>query len=124
MNGNRVFVDTNILLYFLKGEKPIVDFLLEKQLLISFIVELELLSFSKLEPNDLKLIKELLSHCQIIDIDPIIKEKTISIKQKSSLKLPDAIVLATSIRFSIPLIIADKDFLRSNEKLVVWMDLS
>jgi predicted nucleic acid-binding protein len=108
----------------LKGEKPIVDFLLEKQLLISFIVELELLSFSKLEPNDLKLIKELLSHCQIIDIDPIIKEKTISIKQKSSLKLPDAIVLATSIRFSIPLIIADKDFLRSNEKLVVWMDLS
>lgn len=124
MNGNRVFVDTNILLYFLKGEKPIVDFLLEKQLLISFIVELELLSFSKLEPNDLKLIKELLSHCQIIDIDPIIKEKTISIKQKSSLKLPDAIVLATSIRFSIPLITADKDFLRSNEKLVVWMDLS
>ncbi|MDO8965985.1 PIN domain-containing protein [Algoriphagus sp.] len=73
---------------------------------------------------DLKLIKELLSHCQIIDIDPTIKEKTISIKQKSSLKLPDAIVLATSIRFSIPLITADKDFLRSNEKLVVWMDLS
>ncbi|MBA4300429.1 type II toxin-antitoxin system VapC family toxin [Algoriphagus alkaliphilus] len=124
MNGNRVFVDTNILLYFLKGEKPIVYFLLEKQLLISFIVELELLGFSKLEPNDLKLIKELLSHCQIIDIDPIIKEKTISIKQKSSLKLPDAVVLATSIRFSIPLITADKDFLRSNEKLVVWMDLS
>jgi predicted nucleic acid-binding protein len=124
MNGNRVFVDTNILLYFLKGEKPIVDFLLDKQLLISFIVELELLGFSKLEPNDLKLIKELLSHCQIIDIDPIIKEKTISIKQKSSLKLPDAIVLATSNRFSIPLITADKDFLKSNEKLVVWMDLS
>lgn len=64
-----------------------MDFLLGKQLLISFRVELELLGFSKLEPNDLKLIKELLSHCQIIDIDPIIKEKIVSIKQKSALKI-------------------------------------
>lgn len=124
MSGNKIFVDTNILLYFLKGEKSIVDFLVDKQLFISFIVELELLGFSKLEQSDLKLIKELLGHCQIIDIDPIIKEKTISIKQKTSLKLPDAIVLATAIRFSLPLITADKDFLQSKEKLVVWMDLT
>jgi predicted nucleic acid-binding protein len=48
MNGSRIFVDTNILLYFLNGDPEVIDMISDKEIFISFITELELLSFPKL----------------------------------------------------------------------------
>jgi predicted nucleic acid-binding protein len=48
--------------------------------------------------------------CTIIDITPGIKELVISIRKKYIIKLPDAIILATSIWLNMPLITADHDF--------------
>lgn len=45
MSGNNLFVDTNILLYFLRGDQEVIAMLTDKALHISFITELELLSF-------------------------------------------------------------------------------
>ena len=42
MNGNRLFVDTNILLYYLKGNGDVVELIADKDLTISFVTELEL----------------------------------------------------------------------------------
>jgi len=41
MNGSRIFVDTNILLYFLNSDIEVVDILSDKDVYISFITELE-----------------------------------------------------------------------------------
>ena len=49
MNGSRIFVDTNILLYFLNGDVEVIDMISDKDIFISFITELELLSFPKLD---------------------------------------------------------------------------
>jgi predicted nucleic acid-binding protein len=48
MSGNRLFVDTNILLYFLKGDQEVVEMISDKDLVISFITELEILCFPKI----------------------------------------------------------------------------
>ncbi len=49
MNGSRIFVDTNILLYFLNGDTEVIDMISDKKdIYISFITELELLSFPRL----------------------------------------------------------------------------
>jgi len=45
MNGNRLFVDTNILLYYLKGNEDVVELIVDKDLIISFITEIEILAF-------------------------------------------------------------------------------
>jgi predicted nucleic acid-binding protein len=45
MNGSKIFVDTNILLYFLKGDEEVIDMISDNEIVISFITELELLSF-------------------------------------------------------------------------------
>ncbi len=45
MNGNKLFVDTNIVLYFLKGDPEVVDLISDKELVISVITEIELVSF-------------------------------------------------------------------------------
>jgi predicted nucleic acid-binding protein len=54
MNGNKVFVDTNIILYLFGGDKTIAELLNGKQIYISFITQLELLSYSKNTKNDFK----------------------------------------------------------------------
>lgn len=59
MNGSRIFVDTNILLYFLNGDIEVIDILSDKDVYISFITELELLSFQRLTDKDEKKIRGL-----------------------------------------------------------------
>ncbi|MBC7388872.1 MAG: PIN domain-containing protein, partial [Opitutaceae bacterium] len=66
MNGNSIFLDTNILIYLLKGNKEIADLLNRKEFIISFITELELLSFPFEDKNEYNQIKKLLSECTII----------------------------------------------------------
>lgn len=43
MNGNKLFLDTNVILYLLGGDETLAIFLDKKQLYISVITELELL---------------------------------------------------------------------------------
>ena len=45
MSGNKLFIDTNIVLYLLNGDQTLAELLHEKQLYISFITELELLAY-------------------------------------------------------------------------------
>lgn len=96
MSGNRLCVDTNILLYFLKGDQEVIEMIADKNLVISFITELELLSFPKISPDTEDAIKGLLKNCQIIDITSEVKDLTIEFRRKSKLKLPDSIVAATA----------------------------
>jgi predicted nucleic acid-binding protein len=48
MNGNRLLLDTNAVLYVLGGDETLAAFLNGKELFLSIIAELELLSYKKL----------------------------------------------------------------------------
>jgi len=63
MSGNKLFLDTNILLYLLQGDATLTEVLDGKQFYISFITELELLSYSGLTSTNLKVVHELLRVC-------------------------------------------------------------
>ncbi len=110
MSGNSILLDTNIILYFLSGDQTLLEILEDKRIYISFITELELLSYSKLSDSDSSLIKLFLEECIIIDINPEIKKHTIKIRKEYGLKLPDSIISASSIYLNIPLLTADKGF--------------
>ncbi len=60
MNGNKIFVDTNILIYFLQGDKDVIEIISDKEIVLSFITELELLSLPKISDKSKKSIKEYL----------------------------------------------------------------
>jgi len=53
MNGNNIFIDTNIALYLLSGDKTIQHILNQKTVFLSFVSELELLSYKKLTLQDI-----------------------------------------------------------------------
>ena len=110
MNGNNLLLDTNIVLYLLNGEETLIPLLEEKNLYLSFITQIELLSAKYLSPEDQQLIKSFISECTIIDISEGIKEITIDLRKQFTLKLPDCIIMATSLWLNIPLITADRDF--------------
>ena len=115
MSGSSLLIDTNIALYLLNGDTTIAELLNGRDVHVSFITELELLGFQDIKEEDRSIIEDLLNNCIIVDLNQAIKRITIDLKQKYKLKLPDAIIAATSIYMNLPLISADKDFDRISD---------
>ncbi len=107
MSGIDFLADTNILIYLLEG-KPALKFLESSSIAVSVISEIELLGNYKISKNESTLIRGLLNESFIIGLIPAIKEIAIELKQKNKIRLPDAIIAATSIYLDVPLISADK----------------
>jgi len=110
MSGGDFLLDTNIVLYLLSGEKKIAEVINHAQWHISFISELELLSFSSITSTEKEAIKKFIGRCRIIDINREIKELAIQVRKSTKLPLPDSIIGATAIYMEMPLFTADKDF--------------
>jgi predicted nucleic acid-binding protein len=122
MNGNNIFVDTNIILYLLNGDKTLAELLQGKMIYISFITELELLSFHRNTKKDIRIIREFLDHCIIIDINREIKELVIDLKKKLNFKLPDGIIISTALYLDMPLITADQDFKKAESLNLIYYE--
>jgi predicted nucleic acid-binding protein len=80
----------------------------DKQLFYSFITQLELLSYSGIKDSEIQLVENFLNECFIIEISSQIKENTIFLRRKYSLKLPDAIIAGSALSLNVPLVTADK----------------
>ena len=96
MSGDRIVLDTNILIYLFNGDKALAESLHLKELYVSVITEMELLSFPDLIESERVQIKSFLSEATIVELSNEIKEAAITIRATHRIKLPDAIVLATA----------------------------
>lgn len=115
MNGSKILVDTNILLYFLQGDNRILSVFEENEIYISFISELEILGFPELDKKEEVLIRNFLKNFTIININKEIKNTVIQLRKRYKLKLPDCIIAATAIYKKMPLLSADNDFRKVEE---------
>lgn len=123
MSGNKLFLDSNIVLYFLEGNAEIQQAIEDKDILISFISELELLSYPKISKKDEQNIKGFISASQLIHITEEIKDITIDFKRKYNIKLADGIIAASAFYFNIPLFTADSDFAKIEELDVIMYEI-
>ena len=119
MNGDSLLLDSNIVLYLLNGEETLIPLLEGKSLYLSFITQLELLSFPEISQEEINKIERFIQECIIIEISSTIKEYTINFRKKFRLSLPDSIIAATSLYINVPLVTADSDF----KKLTNEVDL-
>lgn len=121
MSGNNLLLDTNIILYYLGGDETLLPLMEEKNLFISVITEMELLSYAHFEEEELKQIQRFLQFCTSIDLAEKVKNKAIVLRRSYSIKLPDAIIIASAIVMDFPFISADKDFQKVKEaKLILY----
>ncbi len=114
MNGKMVVLDTNVILYLLSGS-DIKEKLKSKTLFISVITELELLSYPLIKEKEEKGISLFLTKVNIVDLIPDIKTKSILLRRKYRLSLPDAIICATAWHFDIGFVTNDKKLFKINE---------
>lgn len=123
MSGKGIFVDTNIIIYLLQGNLQIYELLKDRDIWLSVISEIELLSHPGLSVAEAKLLKEFLSQCRIVEINRVVKEKTIEIKKTSKLKLPDALIAASAHFIGLPLLTADRGFKMIKDVITVIIEM-
>lgn len=107
MNG-RILIDTNIFIYLTQGDESILEFIQDKVVYISFITELELLSFKNITKKEEDIIEEIISQFKILEYNPSLKRNIIELRKKYNLKLPDSIILASAQYLNIPFFTSDK----------------
>ena len=122
MNGNRLLLDTNIILYLLNGDETLAELLNEKQLYISIITELELLAFKGITAKEEKVVNEFVSQCKTINITSEVKQNTIKIRKKYNTKLPDSIIMATAQYLELPLVTSDAEFKKVDNLILLYYE--
>ena len=121
MNGIDFIADTNALLYLLNGNDCMQEYLSCK-LGISIISEMEILSFPDINQKDEIIIRSLIKDCFILQLNQNIKNKTIFLRKKYRIKLPDAIIAATAIENNLTLLTADKGFNKITELNLIILE--
>ncbi|MBQ5539803.1 MAG: type II toxin-antitoxin system VapC family toxin [Bacteroidales bacterium] len=117
MNGIDYIADTNTMLY-ITVNNPCIHPYVVKNLGISVVTEMELLSYRNITESEVKLIKEMMMWCKEFQLSDNIKDRAIILRRTYGTKLPDAIVAATAIECNVPLISADKGFRKIKELML------
>ena len=85
---------------------------------ISVITQIEFLAFSGLSNEDKRLFSQFLQRIDVIELAPKQNELIdliIKLRQQYRVKLPDAIIAATAIRYEASLVTADKQLQKIQE---------
>ena len=103
MNGNSVFLDTNIIIYILSWNRKYIDLFIWKNIYVSVISELEVLSYNFINEKEEQIAKKFFENVNIIEISYIVKDLVYIIRKRYKIKLPDSIILATSLYLGLNL---------------------
>lgn len=113
--------DTNIFIAQLVNDPKAVEFfspffLSQNDIVTSQIVRMELLSYPGITLRSEIIIKLLLDEFEVISIDDNIEREAINLRRNFKIKLPDAIIAATSIVEKAELVTFNtKDFTKIKE---------
>jgi len=108
----KYLLDTNAVVYCLEGIFPLFEKIsFEDELSLSFISRIELYCGNNNEDQDF-MIRRFVSDLVEFETDANITERTIFVRKKYGLKIPDAIIVATAIEKGLSLVTADKEILK------------
>lgn len=122
MSGLNYIADTNCFIYLLDEHMAILPFI-EGTWTYSYITEIELLSKKNISTKEDKLIRQMLNACFRASHNQEISETVIKLRRKYGIKIPDAIIAATAITMSLPLLTADSDFSQIKELDLCLLEL-
>ncbi len=119
MNGRRYFLDTNAIVQILAGNGELLALLSDAEYVAtSIICELEFLSFPSLPEEDAMLFQQFTKRVEMVGLasgDLALKNRILKIRSARKLKLPDAIIVASSAVSNCTLITADRQLLNMKE---------
>jgi predicted nucleic acid-binding protein len=96
MSGNSALFDSNIIIYLSKREIPLTFLDQFDEHYISVITYMEVLGYRFRDAEEEEFIREMLGVFHILYIDQKIADMVIQIRSEIRIRLPDAIIAATS----------------------------
>lgn len=111
----RIAIDTNIAIQAFKNNAKALAIINGKEIILSFITPIELLSYPQLTNEEEILIREFCSNCTVLHNTLEMEEAVIMLRKKFRLKIPDAFIAATALHFRIPFFSSDPVFERIPE---------
>lgn len=123
MNGNKLLLDSNIIIYLSNKVLKISDFAeTNDTLYISVITYMEILGYHFESEEEEYFIKNLFSYLPILHIDELIAEKVIAYKKVNKIRLPDAIILATASEYGCKLVTKNSEDYKNVDEEVELID--
>ena len=112
----RYLLDTNILIYYLNGDKKAIDFVDKnlKESAISSITYLEILVFSYDEEED-KQVRDFLELFKIYDVEKKVLDMAIKNYRKKKVKMADNLIGSTAKIYGLSLVTRNVDDFRNME---------
>lgn len=115
--GQGILVDTNAIIYYLGNQLPekavskFEQYFKDDRLFISIINKIEALSYPKHSSKTEGLFREFIEKTTVINLDKELAEAVIKIRKNYNIKLPDAIIAASSLNNDHVLVTSNiKDF--------------
>jgi tRNA(fMet)-specific endonuclease VapC len=116
MPGKRYLLDTNALVALLRGHEGLTTIVSEAQWLgVSVVNVLEFLGFNDLSDADRALFLELTSRLVVVDLnfsEAELMQEIILLRKTRTVKLPDAIVMASATLYKATLVTNDAVLLK------------
>lgn len=102
-------LDTNTILYYLKGGLPstgmkMIGDIADDRPSISVITKIELLGFNAPHAEEQELTNKFIEACFIFNLNEAVINQTIALRKQYKIKIPDAVIAATAMVYSLTLI--------------------
>jgi len=116
MSGIKYLLDTNFVLGLLKATPEVIAIVTERDLLASncaysAVTRMELLGYPNMTSDEERLISDRLSKFTYLSISYEVEDLAIALRRTRKLKLPDALIAATAIHYSLELLTLDQALL-------------
>ena len=102
-------LDTNTIIYYLKGGfssngMKMIGGVVDNQPSISIITKIELLGFNAPNAKEQEFTKKFVKACYIFNLNETVIDQTIVLRKQYKIKIPDAVIAATAMVYSLTLI--------------------
>ena len=116
-----MLLDSNIIIYSTLPENEFLrNFISENNVFCSRVSCLEVMGYHLVSDADKKQFEIFFSLIPILEIDILIIEKAIKLRQSIKLSLGDSIIAATALFYDIPLVTRNtKDFKKIEDLLII-----
>ena len=116
MSGNKYLLDTNFILGILRSNSDVLGLISSRQIqatecFYSSITRIELLGYQGITFEEEVMIRSKLAYLTYLPLTKEIEDATIELRRLRKIKLPDAIIAATSRSSGMELLTLDKHLL-------------
>ena len=114
--GKRYLLDSNTVIDYIGGlysdnARQWLNELIDEEIIVSVITKIEVLSFDPDKDDNYPILIEFFEASEIFELSDEIVNKTIQVRQKQKIKLPDAVIASTALINGLVLVSRNtKDF--------------